>query len=140
MKQEVEDKLERLEKRVSALREHSDTGLEELEEDTMLMNAVERNFQVALEIVLDICSMLISEEGMEKPDDYRQMISALGEKGVLPEDFAERFEGAAGFRNILVHQYDEVDMEKLHNRLTEDLEDFDTFAQNIARYLKEKQE
>jgi uncharacterized protein YutE (UPF0331/DUF86 family) len=84
--------------------------------------------------------MVISEEGMEKPDDYRQMISALGEKGVLPEDFAERFEGAAGLKNILVHQYDEVDMEKLHKRLTEDLEDFDTFAENIARYLKEKQE
>jgi len=55
---------------------------------------------------------------------------------VLEEEFAEEFEGAAGFRNILVHQY-EVDIEILHTYLTERLEDFDTFTRRIAEYVRE---
>ncbi|MFB6294979.1 MAG: DUF86 domain-containing protein, partial [Candidatus Nanohaloarchaea archaeon] len=136
VKQEIESKLERLEQRVSRLREHSDTTLDELEEDNTLRSAIERNFQVALEIVLDTCSMVVSYEELEKPDDYRDMILELGEAGILPDEFAERFEAAAGFRNVLVHQYADVDVERLHGYLTENLDDFDTFAREIAAYAE----
>ncbi|MFB6209197.1 MAG: DUF86 domain-containing protein [Candidatus Nanohaloarchaea archaeon] len=105
----------------------------------MLQNALERNFQVALEIVLDICSMIISHEEMEKPGEYREMIKKLGETEILPEDFAERFQNAAGFRNVLVHQYTEIQVERLHEYLTDNLEDFDTFTKNIAEYARKQE-
>ncbi|HWR25376.1 MAG TPA: HepT-like ribonuclease domain-containing protein [Methanosarcina sp.] len=41
---------------------------------------------------------------------------------------AEKFASAAGFRNILVHIYEEVYTNILRKLLTEDLKDFDTFA------------
>lgn len=140
MKPEIEDKLERLEERVGQLRKHSDISKKNLEEDSMLRNASERNFQVALEIVLDICSIIISNEGIEKPEDYKSMIKILGEENILKEDFAERFQNAAGFRNLLVHQYADIDLDRLHKYLTENLEDFDTFTREVAKYTRNQDE
>lgn len=140
MKAEIEDKLERLEERVKQLRSYSDISKEDLKDDSMLRSASERNFQVALEIVLDICSMIISREDMEKPEDYRSMIRLLGEEDILDEEFAKRFQNAASFRNILVHQYADIDLDKLHKYLTENLEDFDTFTREVAKYAKNQKD
>ena len=140
MKQEIESKLERLEKRASMLKDYSDVDLETLEEDDLLRDAIERNFQVALEIVLDISSMIVSYENLEKPDNYRETIKRLGEAGILDEEFAESFQNAASFRNILVHHYTEVDQEKLHEYLSENLGDFDRFTQEVAEYAQRLEE
>jgi len=99
---------------------------------------VERYLQVAIECTLDIGEMIISAEGFEKPETYREVIEILGREKVLPEDFSIQFAPAAGFRNILVHAYSEVDVRKLYEFLQEKLEDFDTFAMHIARYLERK--
>jgi len=60
----------------------------------------------------------------------------LGKSGIIPGEFAEVFAQAAGFRNILVHIYEDIDTSILHMFLTEQrLEDFDEFAGYIAQYL-----
>ena len=44
-----------------------------------------------------------------EPRDYYEAIVRLGELGVLPPEFAAHLAPLAGFRNILVHEYLEVD-------------------------------
>lgn len=41
-----------------------------------------------------------------------------------------------GIRNILVHQYVEVEVAKLYEIIRERLDDFDRFAEQITRYLE----
>ncbi|WP_292462823.1 DUF86 domain-containing protein [Methanolobus sp.] len=106
-----------------------------LEDNYELRSAVERNFQLAIESAIDIGEIIISREGFERPEVYRSVFLILGKHGILPEEFAECFAQAAGFRNILVHMYEEVDIDILHMFLAERLEDFDEFARHIARYL-----
>ncbi|MFQ6065545.1 MAG: HepT-like ribonuclease domain-containing protein [Candidatus Bathyarchaeia archaeon] len=43
-----------------------------------------------------------------------------------------------GFRNILVHRYAEVDLDELYQHLQSDLEDFNTFAKYVAKYIERK--
>ena len=75
-----------------------------LESDYEKRSAVERNFQMAVESAIDIGEIIISEEGFERPSDYRSVFLVLGRNSVLPKDFAEKFAPAAGFRNVLVHR------------------------------------
>jgi len=82
--------------------------------------------------------MIISHENLDKPESYRESIRQLGKAGILPEQFSERFEKAAALRKVLVHQYAEIDIEKLHKHLTQDLEDFDAFAKHVAKYAAEQ--
>ncbi len=100
--------------------------------------AIERYFQEAIEVVLDISSMIISQEGIGKPEGYKEAIKNLGEEQILPENFAEEFSDTAGFRNVLVHHYADIDLEKVHYNLTHNLEDFDKFAKHIAKYIEKK--
>jgi len=51
--------------------------------------------------------------------------------GILDADFAQRFRAVAGFRNLLVHGYLEVDLARLHKLLNERLDDFVAFADRI---------
>ncbi|MDP3106081.1 MAG: DUF86 domain-containing protein [Candidatus Methanoperedens sp.] len=136
MKNEILNKLERLQKYVKILDSYKKYGILDINEDFTLRGAIERYLEVSLECVLDIGEMVISKEGFRKPETYKEVIEILGEVGILPEDFAERFAEAAKFRNILVHMYAEVDVEMVYEILQNNLGDFDEFAKYIAGYLE----
>ncbi len=127
-------KLNYMQKCVSYLKS-VDAGSNELETNYELRSAVERNFQLAIESAIDIGEIIISREGFERPEDYRSVFLTLGRKGIIPADFAEEFSLAAGFRNVLVHIYEDIDTGILYTFLTDRLEDFDEFASHIAQYL-----
>ena len=136
-KEKILLKLRDMKRYVDFLKSYGKVNKEKLERDYLLRSAIERNFHLALESVLDVGEMIISMEEFRRPEDYREVIETLGEEGVLPREFAEKFAPAAGFRNILVHKYAEVNLEELHKRL-QNLKDFDTFALSVARFLKKK--
>ncbi len=113
-----------------------DPESEDLESNYEKRSAVERNFQLAIECAIDIGEIIISKEGFERPEDYRTVFRILGRHEIIPKEFAEEFAFAAGFRNILVHIYEEVDLDVLKKLLAENLEDFDTFAFYTAEYAE----
>ena len=123
---------------VEILRGYRGHTLEEVKANPTLRGAIERYLQVALECTFDVGEMIVSLRGFRKPRTYREVIEILGEKGVLSAKFVKRFAPAAGFRNILVHMYAEVSVEKVHKFLQENLEDFNDFAKQIAKYLAGK--
>ncbi|NLU04642.1 MAG: DUF86 domain-containing protein [Methanothermobacter sp.] len=136
MKNEISSKLERLGEYLKILRGYQSHTLEDLKYDVTLRGAVERYLEVSIESCLDIGEMIISQERARKPETYREVIEILGEIGVLPEDFVDKFAPAAGFRNILVHMYAEIDIEKVYGYLQNNLDDINNFARFIAEYLK----
>jgi uncharacterized protein YutE (UPF0331/DUF86 family) len=127
-------KLSFMQRCVSYLRS-VDADSSELEMNYELRSAVERNFQLAIESAIDIGEMIISKEGLERPEIYRSVFLILGKNRIIPEEFAEGFAQAAGFRNILVHIYEDIDTNILYMFLTERLDDFDEFAGYITQYL-----
>ncbi len=137
-KEKISRKFRAMKKYVDFLREYRSTPKEELEKNDLLKAAIERNFQLVIESALDIGEVIISTRDFEKPEDYRDIILILGKQGVLPVDFANSFAKAAGFRNILVHMYEEVDAGKLQEYLRDNLEDFNEYAKCIAKYLELK--
>lgn len=138
MKPELAGKLADLKRHVKILEGYSKRTKKELESNITLRGAVERYMQVAIEIVIEIGEMIIAGECFRKPETYREVIEILGEQGVLEKGFAERFAPAAGFRNILIHRYGDIDIDELYSHLRNDIKDFDTFARQVADYAKGK--
>jgi uncharacterized protein YutE (UPF0331/DUF86 family) len=89
--------------------------------------ATERALQVALQICIDIGAHLISELGLRRPDDYRGVFKSLADGTVIPRDLADRLGDAAGLRNVLVHDYVDVDDHKVFEALDQ-LDDLRAFA------------
>lgn len=135
VKEKILLKLRNMKRYVDFLKSYKKITKKELENNYVLRSAIERNFHLALESVLDIGEMIISIEEFRKPEDYKEVIEILGKEGILSEKFAKKFAPAAGFRNILVHKYAEVNLDKLNKHL-QNIEDFDTFAKYVANYIK----
>ena len=135
MKNEILNKLERLQKYVRILNSYKKYSFQDINEDFTLRGAIERYLEVSLECCIDIGEMIISSRGLRKPETYREVIEILGEVDILPQGFAERFAEATKFRKILVHMYAEIDVEMVYEILQNNLGDFDEFARHIARYL-----
>lgn len=138
MKDIIISKLEELKEYVKILKEYQKYSVRDLERDKTLRGAVERYMQISIECVLDIGEMIISLEGLKKPESYREIIEILGKEGIIPNSFAKKFSIIAGFRNILVHRYAKIDLNELHRNLKYNLGDFNKFLRYIAIYLKRK--
>ena len=108
--------------------------LEELISNYELRSAIERNLHVAIESALALGEMIISELGGEPPETNKEVFIRLGELGVIPSNFAERLAPLAGLRNILVHQYNRVDPQKILEflpRIIRDLRDYIGYVMNF---------
>src|SRR5262245_12664743 len=123
-----------LDEAVQQLRRHAGRPLSVLTGESGERWAVERGLQLCAQNALDIATHLAASAGRDAPD-YASAIDVLGDLGVLPPDFAARFRGIAGFRNVLVHGYLGVDVARVHQLLNAGLDDFSTFARLVQRYL-----
>jgi uncharacterized protein YutE (UPF0331/DUF86 family) len=71
--------------------------------------ALERALQLAAEAIFDIGHHVLAGRKLAVPAHYRDVLPALGRADVISHDLVQRLEGLAGLRNILVHDYIEVD-------------------------------
>lgn len=123
---------------VQALKDIREASLDEFSEDPALAPASERHLQVAIQAALDIGAVILTEEGIRTPEEYRDIFPRLADIDVLPADFANKLVGMAKFRNVLVHLYLEVDPAKVYHYLQHDLGDLERFAQYVGEYLHQK--
>lgn len=130
--------MKRLEKALQILQQSSKISFEELTGNEVLLSAVERNLHVAIECILDIGNHIIAEKGFKTPEDNNDIIRILGEEGVITSDFARKIKGIVGFRNILIHEYTEIDYKLLYNYLIYRLNDLREFAVHISSYLEKE--
>lgn len=116
------------------LQRHRNSTLAELQLNLDQLWAIERGLQLIAQNALDIATHLVAAAGFDSAD-YTTAIDRLVTIRALSPEFAARFRGIAGFRNVLVHGYLEVDLMLVQRVLRERLPDFTEFAQSIERYL-----
>ncbi len=123
--------LSRLRGRVTALRRYRELEPSQYLVDPQQVHASKYLLITAIEDALAAANHTIASEGYRAPLDYADAFRSLDEAGILPSDLAERLEGMARFRNLLVHMYAEVDDRRVHVFLREDLGDLDWFARAL---------
>lgn len=90
---------------------------EDLTGDRDKRNMVLHALLVAIQSSIDLAQHLIAENKLIRPDTYRQAFEILKEAGLLEGGLAERLEDLAGFRNVLVHVYANLDLKRVHQIL-----------------------
>ena len=135
-RQVVERHLLALRQALAALRRHADVSPQYLRTDSDRRWIVERGLQLCAQNALDIASHIASGAGLD-PTTYGSTIDCLVEANVVPAQFGERFRGIAGFRNVLVHGYLDVDLDLITTLLRESLDDFEEFAGHVEQWLAE---
>lgn len=127
-------RLTTVERATAHLRRHSGVSAEQLQSDIDLQWSVLHGLQIAIQGALDISAHVAAAAG-EDVADYTSAIDALGRIGVLEPAFAKRLRGIAGFRNVLVHEYLDVDLHVVAGVLRSGLDDLQAFTAAVRAWL-----
>lgn len=128
-------KLSAIDEYLKQIREFSDTTLDKYRSDWKTQRIVERTLQIMIETCADIANHIISDKNMRIPTGYSDTFKVLLENNAIDKDLFSVMERMAKFRNIVVHQYEEVDAEIVIIILRKHLDDFIRFKEAILGSL-----
>jgi len=81
----------------------------------------------ATQMVIDLALSACLELDLGTPTSYADAFRRLAVAGHLPEELAARLSLAAGFRNVVVHMYQTLDMARVHRAASQGPEDLRAF-------------
>ena len=96
---------------------------------------VEHTLQLALQATLDAASHIVSDERLGEPSANRELFDRLEQAGWIEPALAGMLRDMAGFRNILVHGYDTVDLAIVREVVEHRLDDLLEFAETVRQRL-----
>ena len=132
---ELTEKLKHLEENIKILREiKTSVTLEELKVNKRYEWEVRYGLLESIQVVIDIACKLSSQYNLGNPKTYRACVELLQEHKYLDEILARKVIAMVGLRNLLVHEYIEIDEEKLYDFL-EYLDDFIAFGLQMQEHI-----
>ena len=110
--------------------------LEEFCRNEDAVDIAENRLRRGLEALFDLGRHLAVKSGAGVPSDYRSVIEKLENAKILPAQFARQITGTAGYRNRLIHDYNKVTPEEIHEILQTRLPDLTMFCRHVVNYLQ----
>ena len=104
--------------------------------DIDLQDIISLNLSRAVQISVDIGAHLIAGMEVPPPDTMGQTFDILAQEGLFNNELASRLKKAVGFRNITVHNYENINWNIVHSIVKYHLADFSEFAKVVAMRLK----
>jgi uncharacterized protein YutE (UPF0331/DUF86 family) len=101
--------------------------------DPIWLRGIKYTFVTAIEACVDVAQHICASEGWGPPKDNGDALRLLGTHGVLAVELAGRLRQAVGFRNVLVHEYVEVNDDIVRVRLN-DPSDLAEFVAAVAEW------
>ena len=89
----------------------------------------------AIQLVIDTALSACVHLQLGSPVSYAEAFLKLGEGGFLDKELAIRLSYAAGFRNRIVHPYEDLDMQKIYKIAQTGPSDLKAFLSAVAKSL-----
>lgn len=115
-----------LAERAAAVQRHLDrvaqrlpARAEDLQSATDASDAVVLHLWQATQIVIDLAVSACVRFALSSPQTYADAFRLLEKSGVIDARLADQLVRAAGFRNVVAHAYDTLDMARVHRAARE---------------------
>lgn len=108
---------------------------ERIRKDLVAQRFAEHTLQIAIQAALDVASHVVSDERLGEPETNASLFELLERGGWLPAGRIGIYVQMTGFRNVLVHGYDEVDLAIVEDVLRNNLGDLLDFVEAIRARL-----
>lgn len=89
----------------------------------------------AVQVVIDLGLSACLHLRLGTPESYGDAFRRLAEAGVIDPELATRLQQAAGFRNLVAHAYDDLDMARIHQAAVEGPSDLRSFLASLRDQL-----
>ena len=122
-------------KHLKRLSEKGDVNIETFLSDVDRQEVISFNLHLAIENCTDLAAHIISEEGLGVPGSASEMFYLLEDNGYLSLQLTEKMIKAVGLRNLIVHEYAKIDLERLFDIVGKDIRDLNDFIVSIFNKL-----
>ena len=128
----IERKLALLDDQVQKLRKHTkNLSFEEFRDDWVIRSMSERALQVAVEIMIDIAERIIALKKAGPVSGASETMNMLNTLGIISS--AEPYRSMVRFRNLIVHEYEQINPEVMYSLISSRLDDFARFRDELDR-------
>ena len=131
----IKSKLSKINDTLEIIEEHLPDNFEEFERSRLIRDAVYKEIEFSIEIVLDICNIINKDLFLGMPETEESILDNLEKKKIFSKDTINLIREMKKFRNILVHRYGEVDDERAFETIKEGLNDFKLFINETEKFL-----
>ena len=111
-------------------------NVDRLDTDIREQRFIVHTLQLAAQASLDVASHIVSDRRLGEPRTNRQLFELLGRAGWMTPELTIAMRNLAGFRNVVVRGYDEVDLRIVKDVVQNRLIDFMEFADAIRAGLE----
>jgi uncharacterized protein YutE (UPF0331/DUF86 family) len=127
------NKINIIERCMKRIHEEYDQNPEHLKNFTK-QDSIILNLQRSCEASIDLAMHIVAEKKLGLPQSSRDAFSLLEKEGIISSSISNSMKAMVGFRNIAVHDYQEINLEILRKILDKHLEDFFQYTKAIILY------
>ena len=106
------------------------------EKDHMKQDAIAANLQRAAEQVIDLANHVIRKGKLGLPKESKESFELLAKARIISSDLADKLQGMVGFRNIMVHEYQDMDLKIMIDVIEHHLDDLIDFTNRIMEFSR----
>lgn len=135
-KHKIFEKLSLLDEYLIYLKEVQKVNKNSFLKDYHFHGLAERYLQLAIQILIDLGQLIITEKQLARPAEPQEIFSVLFNSKILSKNLVNQLTGIVGFRNILVHEYGKIDREKVYEYLQDNIKIFKQYKKEVLKFIK----
>ncbi len=128
----IEKKLRLLEQKIAEIMEWKITKYSDFKQSSLKINAVERALTVCVEIMIDVSERILAIKKIPPKNSSIENFLELEKIGAIKS--YDQYADMVRFRNFIVHRYENIDTQILFSIITNKLNDFSAFVDEIRKY------
>ena len=128
----IENRISLTKKYLKILERYKKYSQAEIEKDVDIRGAVERYLYLAVQSAIDLSEAVISYRNFRKPSTMAESFRILVEEKIISDELSDKLARMTGFRNIIAHDYGEIDYAIVYDILKNGLKDIETFLENMV--------
>jgi len=129
----IENKISSIKKYLDILKRYRGYSVIEIKNNIDIRGALERYLYLAVQASIDLAEAVIAYKNFRKPITLAESFDILFEgKVVTDRALIERLINMVGFRNIIAHDYGEINYDIVYNILQNKLKDIEEFIKIIS--------
>lgn len=101
---------------------------ENLKADQTKQDAILLNIERACQATIDLAMRQVRLKRLGIPKESREAFTLLEAAQWIPQELCLSLKRMVGFRNIAVHDYQEIDLERVQKLIEQDFQDIRTFV------------
>ena len=124
----IKQRLNQLSTSINKIERFKEISLEEFLKDDIIQDVVEYNLFIAINMMIDIATHIVVDNNMGNPETLGEAFSILNKDKYLNDDETKIYKNMVGLRNILSHEYINIDKKIIYSILKNNLIDIKKFV------------